>query len=124
MMDDRALFQVPGVMTKFISMAHSSMRIHVDTQENISPDMLHNLLSMKDKVGYFTFCIDMLDFEDITDLPKIDKTTYSESKSPSQRLRAVLFLLHKQKGGKPEDFNEYYDNVMEKLINKYKDMLE
>lgn len=45
------------------------------------------------------------------------------AKSSSQRLRGVLFVLWKQLGEK-EDFNNYYQGVMEKIINHFKEKLE
>jgi len=41
-------------------------------------------------------------------------------KSPSERLRNVMFLLYMQSGGKPEDFYIYYNVEMEKMINNLK----
>ena len=42
-----------------------------------------------------------------------------ETKSPSTRLRGVLFILWKQ-GGQVEPFESYYATQMEKLIEHYK----
>lgn len=47
----------------------------------------------------------------------------SGSKSQSQRLRDVIFILWKQQGGKG-DFEMYYRTQMEKLIEYVKQKLE
>lgn len=45
-------------------------------------------------------------------------------KSPSQRLRAVLWLWWDQEtGGTEEDFDDFYQLEMEKLILHYKNKL-
>lgn len=44
-------------------------------------------------------------------------------KSPSARLRAVLFILWKQRNIQ-DDFELYYKIQMEKVIDRVKDMLE
>lgn len=53
---------------------------------------------------------------------KIDKKV--DGRSPSQRLRAVIFVLWKQ-GGEPEaDFEVYYRMKMENIIDWIKGKLE
>ena len=52
---------------------------------------------------------------------KIDKVL--EQKTPSQRLRAVLYVLWEQGGGKG-DSNDFYRKYMEKIIGTIKDKLE
>lgn len=51
---------------------------------------------------------------------KIDKDV--ASKSDSERLRAVLFLIWKQEGEKGE-FKDFYHSKMESLIEKLKERL-
>lgn len=46
-----------------------------------------------------------------------------DRKSPSQRLRAILFLLHKQQESSLS-FEEFYLRHMSKLVQQHKDMLE
>lgn len=46
-----------------------------------------------------------------------------DGKTPSQRLRAVLFVLYNQRGGM-NDFEEFYRRNMEKLIDYVKGKLE
>ena len=44
-----------------------------------------------------------------------------EGKTKSQRLRNVLYVYCEQQG---EDFKDFYDNEMEKIIQHYKDKLD
>jgi len=46
-----------------------------------------------------------------------------DTKSPSQRLRGVLFVLFKQKSV-PGEFEDFYRKQMEAVINSYKKELE
>lgn len=50
-------------------------------------------------------------------------TTERESKSPSQRIRAVLFILWKQ-DGQPGTFDAWYENRMNLLIEKLKEKID
>lgn len=51
------------------------------------------------------------------------KEKIDDGKSPSQRLRAVLFVWWEQKG-RPDDFEVFYRMKMEQLINVVKNKLE
>ena len=51
---------------------------------------------------------------------KIDKEI--ETKTPGQRLRAVVYVLYSQLTVK-EDFNEFYRKYMEKIIDRVKEQL-
>jgi hypothetical protein len=53
---------------------------------------------------------------------KIEKEM--ETKTPSQRLRAVIFLLWKQDEEKNGDYNTFYKTMMEKFIDHIKGKLE
>jgi len=46
-----------------------------------------------------------------------------DHKSPSQRLRGVLFVMFKQKSV-PGEFEDFYRKEMETVINRYKKELE
>jgi HD superfamily phosphohydrolase YqeK len=45
-------------------------------------------------------------------------------KSPSQRLRAVLYVAYKEKGRDDMRFEEYYGQQMERFINRVKNALD
>lgn len=55
--------------------------------------------------------------------PKYKINKELEQKTPSQRLRNVLYVLWEQSGDRRE-FNEYYRVGMEKIINSVKERLE
>ena len=45
-------------------------------------------------------------------------------KSPSQRLRGVFYSLFKQDDQGFDDFDSYYDDKMDKIINHYKKFIK
>lgn len=63
-------------------------------------------------------------FEDneIADIPEPAKE-FDADKTPSQRLRAVLFVYHQQNKAQV-DFDTFYRAEIEKIINHYKGKLE
>lgn len=58
-----------------------------------------------------------------SDVPK-EQADVDKDKSPSRRLRSVLWLLHKARLGKPEDFDQFYRQQMEAVITHFKGKLE
>jgi hypothetical protein len=56
------------------------------------------------------------------EVPTDDVST--DLKTPSQRLRAVLYVYHMQTNGDPAKFREFYDSTMEKYIIKVKEQLD
>ena len=116
-MDDKQIFQIPGVILSDKSMANGARRFTVETQEALSANLIQRLISLENKIGWFTFMVKVIEAQDVIDLPEIDKSKYPQSKTPSQRLKAALYCLHQSKGGKKEDFQQYYDTSMEWFIN-------
>jgi hypothetical protein len=131
-MNDKMIFQVPGYIVKDRSLSGGGRQFTIDTQEALNPEHLQRLMTLENKLGYFTFSSEIIEAEDLLNLPKIDKSKYSECKSPSERLRSVIYLWHKkqceEKGVLTEDevkktFQQFYDEIMEKFINHVKEKL-
>ena len=115
-------FQMPGYISKVTTLANS-LRLTIDTQENLSPEAEANLMRMRNQLGWFSFNIHQIEATDLVDLPPIKKIE-KDDKSPSTRLRAVFYRMWQQddKGYKTPD--DHYRFMMEQLINYYKDKLE
>lgn len=114
------LFQVPATITKIETM-QEWVRIAFDTQEVPDLTELAKLLSMgKGKVGWLLFKETEIQHEDI---PEYNPNVDDEERSPSERLRAVMYVYFMQQGGKKEKFTEYYRKAMEKRIQEFKDRL-
>lgn len=54
-----------------------------------------------------------------TDVPK--EEIDGDLKSPSQRLRSVLYVYHMEHNGDPAKFRAFYESYMEKEIQRIKD---
>ncbi len=119
---NKKLFQIPATISKIETMAHKSLKIIINTQENMREDDIFILMNMYERLGWFTFVVNQkIEPDDLLDLPDLKIET--DIKSPSQRFRAVLYRLWEKKG-KNGTFNNYYINCMEKLINMYKEKLD
>ena len=110
---------VPAAVTAFRSLMDGTMRLTVDLQE-LPPDKASQVLSILNKVGFFTFSFNSeFTEEEARFLEQLDKAV-SGDKSQSKRLRSVLFLVHKSNGGDESSFEEFYNKETEKIIEHYK----
>lgn len=107
-----------GVITGLTSRADRSLRLSVST-----PELSATERAMFMEYQNINSDITVVPIDDVADeeIMAVDKP--HDSKSPSQRLRAVLYVLWKQKG-KKGDFARFYEVSMEAAINKVKDQLE
>ena len=116
-----AIYQVPAEMTKVETRPNRSLRIHLDTQENISVEMMEKTMRTYGKTGWFTFSEEQVKAEDLIDLPPL--TFEKGEKSKSVRLRGVLFRLW-EKTDRAMSSEEYYNVMMEKIIENFKNKLD
>lgn len=115
------ILQLPAQITKITTMAHKSLRLTVDSQENLTDEQAQKVMAAHEKVGWFCFASEApLRPENLVDLPPL--VWEKDQKSPSQRLRAVMFLYWQQH--KPsEDFDTWYVSQLNKLIEAWKEKL-
>lgn len=114
-------FQVPATITKITTMADKSLRLQVDTQE-LSADDKAKVFGLHDLYGWFMFSEASFKDEDLN-LPDIPQPKTDDKKTPSQRLRSVIYVYWEQTG-KNGDFESFYNQYMEKIINHIKDKLQ
>ena len=119
-MDD--IFKVPGEISKITTMSKNTLRLQLDTQENVSPEAMKRIFEWHNQLGWFLFAIRQIEAQDMLDLPELKPT--DESKTPSQRLRAVLYRLYEQDSEQFKEFDGYYRFKMEKIIEHLKQKLD
>ena len=116
-------FQLPACLESYRSLKDGTLKISFETGE-LTPEQMSNVHYSLNKVGYVAFSPDALATQELDEIDKL-KVDYSDAgKTPSQRLKAVLYLMWKQK---PEGFTSsevHYLHYMEKMINHFKQQLE
>ena len=112
------MIQVPSQITGIRFMKDGGVSVTFATQE-LPPEEKLELAKYYNAFGYMLFKENQFKPEDI---PTGD-ATLDEDKTPSKRLRAVLFLWWKLLG-KKEDFDLFYKSRMEDLIDKVKEKLK
>ena len=115
------MFQVPAVIPLhgLKTMSDGGIRVIVDTNE-VSPDEAAKIFALKGKAGWFLFKEEVIQE---TDIPDEELPEFKEDKSPSQRLRAVLWHYWDKCTNKKIDFNTFYRQWTEKKIEQIKEQL-
>jgi hypothetical protein len=119
-MTESMIFQVQGYVTKITTMA-AGLRIIFDTMETLSDDARGRLFALYNKPGWMTVNVHQIEAQDVLDLPPVKADP--GKKTPSQRLRAVLYRVWQQDGKGFADFEAFYQAQMDKLIEFYKGKL-
>lgn len=109
---------VPAQLMGIRSLADGGVSLSFHTAEITASEKVV-LMNLHTQAGWLLFNPD--NEVPAEDIPEHDSGY--ETKTPGQRLRAVLFLLWKQEGEKGS-FNEYYEKSMEKFITLLKGRLE
>ena len=113
------MFQVQASITKVSTFADHSLRLQVDTSRELTPEENALVFKLYNRSGWFLFKEAEIKAEDV-EVPEYVKE-FKSDKTPSQRLRAVLFLLWKaEKQGTADDF---YKRKMEEVIEHFKTKL-
>ncbi len=102
------------------SLKDGSLSITFETQE-ISPGKVGEVYALRNKVAYLYISANQITLPE----QKMIDTMEPEmvGKSPSLRLRNVLFVAHSQNNEGYPDFDSYYKAKMELIINTYKSNL-
>jgi len=105
-----------ATLTGIASKVDGSLSLRFGTQE-LSPQAKLALFEMQNTFGWLLFCYENTSVE----LPK--EPVEDKSKTPSKRLRAVLYKLFAQTG-QAGDFEVWYRNEMERIIDHFKSKLD
>ena len=119
------LTPIPALFNGIKSLADASLRLTFETQDivTIPEDVRDEIMSKLRKQGYLLFVLggDKVDLDSL-EIPE-NAPEFKGDKTPSQRLRGVLFVLWKQLGEKGA-WAAFYEAEMEKITNHYKSKLE
>ena len=64
------IFQVPSIIENIKTMSSkNTLRLQIDTQENLSPEAMKRVFEMHKKLGWFLFAERQLQPEDLIKLP-------------------------------------------------------
>lgn len=111
---------LPAIFDNFNERKDRSTTLRFETRELTDSELIE-LRGYKGFEGHLLFSMNQIKDDDI---PTTDAEV--ETKTKSQRLRSVLYLVCKQENGKPtdEDVMAHYNREMERIIQHYKAKLD
>ena len=110
---------LPAIIEGYRTLKDKTIKVSIETQE-LTPDQQRSLFSSINKFGFLAFKEEAFNDAEQEILNSMDTDYQDTKKSPSQRLRGVLYRKWEQDTEGYEDFNRYYDFKMEKLISYFK----
>ena len=112
-----------GGVNKVSTLADGSLSINIHTQE-LNDETMTRIFNLRKTPGMVLISPDNITKAEIEAVNEYTSTyEVSNNKTPSQRLRAVLYRVWEQ-GNQDFDFPIWYESQMERIINKYKSTLE
>ena len=103
----------------------NTLKVTLGTQE-MNPTDCGQMFALMNKLCTVGIAPNELEKDEIETLQtaKLSIDDVPNGKTPSQRLRSVLFVYWQQHNTGFEDFNTFYADYMEKKINQIKSKLE
>jgi hypothetical protein len=105
-------------------MSHNALKLVFHSQENLTDIQKAQISNYHEKLIYLNLLYEPSQenevLQAIANLPKL--TLEKGEKTPGARLHAVLYVLWNQKGAQG-NFNDFYIQQMENIINSIKEKL-
>ncbi len=118
------ILQFNSYIKKISTLPDRTIKLTIETQE-LPPDDMAKIFDLMDK--YCWLALKEQEAGDITedelDIPEV-KTEFKKDRTPSERLRAVIYVYWSQNRSAKEDFDTFYRRNMEKIIDRIKNELE
>lgn len=113
-------FQTASTIESVATRADNTIKVVIGTQE-LDPEQATALFALKGKVGWMLFKENEIVEKDLPDEPAPE---FENEKSPSERLRAVMWIYWDTKTKKEKTFEEFRREHMEKIIEFWKGKLD
>lgn len=108
--------QVAATVDGVSTLKDGGLSVRLHTQE-LNESEMTTMLQQRGKFGWFLFAEQAFN-EDELELAEIRKDT--GGKTPSQRLRGVLYIAYQQSGQLDKTFEQFYSERIERYINHVK----
>ena len=107
---DRKIISVEAILTRISYTKDGGLSLGFSTQE-MSPEDKLKMSELYQQFGWLAFSPNKID---LSDMPKVDAEF---AKSHSKQLRGKLYKLSKARNVKDEDFEAFYREQMQKLLD-------
>lgn len=113
---------IGAIMESYRSLKDKTIKVTFETQEP-TPEMLTQIALHNQKFGFLAFKEDAFKEDEKTVLMELESSYEDNGKTPSKRLRDVLFVMYKQDDKGYDTFSKFYDYYMEQFIKHVKGKL-
>lgn len=114
---------LPANIESYRSLKDRSVKIVFETSE-LNPSQVGDLQGNLMKAGFLAFKADPFKEKEKEFLDSIEAEYTDTNKTPSQRLRGVLWHCFQKEPLGYKTFPAYYENKLEELINHFKSKLD
>jgi hypothetical protein len=111
-----------GQIESISSRKDKTIKLTIGTQE-LNPNQAAELFNLSQQFCYLALKPEFFTKEE-KDLLETAKTDLDTSKTPSQRLRGILYLNYEKDNEGYKDFTTYYISKMDKICDHYKTKLD
>ena len=114
---------IPAILEKFSSLNDRTIKLVFQTNEP-SPEQMTAIYSSIKCAGFLAFNKDAFRTEQLNIIEETKADYEDKTKTPSKRLRDVLFISWKQHNEGYDTYEDYYRHKMDIFINHVKSKLE
>ena len=114
---------IPAQLESYRSLKDRTLKVTFETNE-LTPDQLLGVASNLSTFGYLAFKPEMFNKDEESILGELKSDYEDMAKTPSQRLRAILYRCYEKDNQGFDTFVRYYEHRMEQLCTHFKSKLD
>lgn len=114
---------IPAQLESYRSLKDKTLKITFETNE-LNPQDLLGVAENLTQFGYLAFKQEPFKKEEKEMIEQLETGYEDRGKTPSQRMRGVLYCLYQKNNEGFDTFTRFYDHHMEKILNHYKSKLD
>lgn len=116
------MITLPGQIESIASRKDKSIKLTIGTQE-LHPSQASELFALNQQFCYIALKSESFTKEENETIDSL-KTELDTQKTPSQRLRSILYINYQQDDKGYKDFATYYISMMDKICEHYKSKID
>ena len=114
---------IPSILESYRSLKDKTLKINFETNELNSQELL-GIVENLGSYGYLAFKKEPFNEKERQQIESIETNLEDSVKTPSQRLRAVLYRNYERDAQGFKSFATYYEHNMEIILNHFKSKLQ
>lgn len=112
------MITIPALVENISTRKDRTIKIVIGSNE-VTPSVASDLFSLNNQICYVAIKPEPFRKEELNLVESLE-ATYDGNKTPSQRLRGVLYKLFTQDNEGFKSFTLYYDHHLERIIDHFK----